>query len=232
MAYNLNATDMVYDFIVDRIRSGVWPPGCKIWSEIELCGHLGVSRTAVRQAIEKLATMLVLTKIQGSGTYVQNARDSSLSGLPFFQMEAEDILKLLEFRRYFEPGNVTMFIKNASSEEIEALEQNYVLMCESRDTPDRFFFYDNEFHNMIAKGTKNPYAIKVSDTFFIAMESSQFGLYCNLGPRLGVEFHRYILEYIKKRDAELACIYMKRHIDMNMSALIEKVELDRRERKD
>ncbi len=224
MAYNLNATDLVYDFIVDKIRSREWASGSKIWSEIELCRQIGVSRTAVRQAIEKLAALSVLSKVHGSGTYVQSFQQSSLSGLPFFQMEVGDILMLLEFRLFFEVGNVQMFIDRASDEEIAALEDNYIRMCENAANQDRFYYFDNEFHNMIAKGTENAYAIKVSNTFFEVMEQSQLGLYNSLGPQLGVEWHGRILEHIKKRDKELASIYMRRHIELNIKSLKDNLE--------
>jgi len=222
MSYNLNATDFVYDLIVNKIVSREWLPGSKIWSETKLCRQTGVSRTAVRQAIEKLAALSVLSKVHGSGTYVQSLQESSLSGLPFFQMEIGDILMLLEFRLYFEVGNVQMYIDRATDEDIAALEKNYASMCESAANSDRFYFLDNEFHNMIAEGTRNTYSIKVSNTFFEAMELSQLGLYKNLGPQFGLEWHGYILEFIKKRDKELASIYMRRHIELNIKALQDK----------
>ncbi len=223
MAYNLNATDMVYDFIVDKIRSGAWAPGKKIWSELELCQHTGVSRTAVRQAIEKLSALSVVSKKHGSGTYVNSIQTSSLSGLPFFQLDAASILSLLEFRQFFEVGNVQMFIEHADQKDAARLEQNYDEMCQHSHNPDKFFYLDNEFHNIIAKGTKNPYVIKVADSFLDILQGAQRGLYQNLGPQIGVEYHGYILEYIQKRDRELASIYMRRHIEMNVKALRERI---------
>lgn len=223
MPYNLNATDMVYDLIVDKIRSGEWTPGSKIWSEIELCRNAGVSRTAVRQAIEKLSALSVVSKVHGSGTYVNTLQTSSLSGLPFFQLAESDILSLLEFRQHFEVGNVKMFIERAEDEDIALLSANYTSMCDNQHNSDRFYCLDNEFHNIIAKGSKNPYVIKVADSFFDIMQGGQLGLYQNLGPHIGVEYHGYILDAIQRRDRELAAIYMRRHIEMNVKALRERI---------
>ena len=223
MAYNLNATEMVYDFIVEKIRSNEWPPGSRIWSEAELCRETGVSRTAVRQAVEKLSALSVLSKVHGSGTFVMSAQTSSLSGMPFFQLEQQDILALLEFRQYFEVGNVQMYIERADENDIASLEQNYIEMCENRHNQETFFQLDNEFHNMIAEGSKNTYSIKVADAFLEAMASAQWGLYVNLGPDIGVEYHKVILEHIKNRDKELASIFMKRHMEANIMALRQKM---------
>ena len=223
MAYNLNATEMVYDFIVDKIRTNEWPPGSRIWSESELCRETGVSRTAVRQAVEKLSALSVLSKVHGSGTFVTSAQTSSLSGMPFFQLEHQDILDLLEFRLHFEIGNVEMFIERANVDDIRRLEENYIAMCENAGNKALFYHLDNEFHNMIAKGSKNYFSIKVALSFFEAMESAQHGLYVNLGPQRGIEFHQLILEHIKNRDKELATLFMKRHIEENARALREKL---------
>lgn len=222
MAYNQNATDTVYEFIVKKIRSNVWPPGSRIWSEAKLCQETGVSRTAVRQAVEKLSALSVLSKVHGSGTFVMSAQTSSISGLHFFQLEKQDILDLLEFRNYFEMGNVQMFIDRADEHDIDMLEKNYIAMCENSHNQELFFQLDNDFHNMIAKGSKNSYSIKVADTFFEVMASAQRGLYVNLGPQIGIEFHKIILEHIKNRDKELASLFMKRHIEANIKALLKK----------
>ena len=223
MAYNLNATDMVYDFIVDKIRSNEWPPGSRIWSETELCRVTGVSRTAVRQAVEKLAALSVLSKVHGSGTYVMSVETSSLSGMPFFQLSRDDVISLLEFRRFFEMGNVEMFIDNADENDIRRLEENYREMCANTENKDKFYYLDNEFHIIIAQGSKNPYVLKVADSFFEALESAQWMLNVNLGPQRGVEYHGYILDLIKKGDRELAPIYMKRHMEENIRAIKEKL---------
>ena len=216
MAYTNNATDEVFNFIVEKIRSGEWKPDAKIWSEKKLCETLGVSRVAVRQAINKLTTMSVLRKIQGSGTYVEETDKFSLLGLPLLTLNMGSILSLLEFRRSFDSNNVALFIQRASEEEIEELEKNYENMVNSADDAVKFHYYDYEFHYIIARGTKNPFIIKVYDIFMNILENHQRLLYRSTGPQIGIQYHKDILKNIKERNSELASIYTKQHIDVGI----------------
>ena len=52
--YNNGATKQVYDYIVKKIQTRELKTGDKVMSENELVSTLGVSRTAVRMAMEQL----------------------------------------------------------------------------------------------------------------------------------------------------------------------------------
>jgi len=56
--------------VLERIRSGAWPPGAMIPSEVELCREFGVSRTTARKAVSDLAYEGRLIVVQGKGTFV------------------------------------------------------------------------------------------------------------------------------------------------------------------
>lgn len=61
-------------FITDRIESGDWKPGDRLPSESELGNRFGISRTTVRQALGELASLGILNRIQGKGTFVSQPR--------------------------------------------------------------------------------------------------------------------------------------------------------------
>lgn len=58
------------EIIKDNVRAGVWMPGDRIPSEMELCEQFGVSRTVVRQALRELETENIIIKRKGKGTFV------------------------------------------------------------------------------------------------------------------------------------------------------------------
>lgn len=95
MAYTTNATELVYDFICDKIRNMQWQEGDKIWTEQKFCEELGVSRVAVRQAIDKLVATSTLKKIQGSGTYVQESNPIALIAVPTHIITDEELLDII-----------------------------------------------------------------------------------------------------------------------------------------
>jgi GntR family transcriptional regulator len=56
----------------DRILSGCLEPGDQMPSEAELCATYGISRTTVRQAIDRLVAMEHVRRRHGKGTFVES----------------------------------------------------------------------------------------------------------------------------------------------------------------
>ena len=60
----------IKDYLVGEIASGRWKEGDLVPSEQALVRHFGVSRMTVNRAVRELTAEQVLTRRQGSGTYV------------------------------------------------------------------------------------------------------------------------------------------------------------------
>ena len=60
----------IKDYLLKEIQSGTWKEGDAIPSEAMLAEQFGVSRMTVNRAVRELTTEQILTRIQGSGTYV------------------------------------------------------------------------------------------------------------------------------------------------------------------
>ncbi len=58
------------EILHEQIRTGVWNPGDRIPSEMDIRGHFAVSRATVRQAIIELEQEGLLVRQQGRGTFV------------------------------------------------------------------------------------------------------------------------------------------------------------------
>ncbi len=71
------AYEQIKRYVVARIAEGVWKPGGLIPSEAELVKEFGVARMTVSRALRELTTERVLTRVQGSGTYVAPRRYES-----------------------------------------------------------------------------------------------------------------------------------------------------------
>lgn len=219
MAYIVQAANTVFSYIAGKIKTRQWPPGTKIATEEQLCEQLSVSRTAVRQAIEKLSAYSVLRKVQGSGTYVEDFEHTSLLGLPFYVTGAEVMITILEFRRMFDSYNAELFIGKCSDEEVALLERNYESMKAAQGDKGKFHFYDNEFHEIIAKGTRNVIIMQIANLFNDLFTEHQLLLYDNVGPEDAIYYHGMILDAIKDRNAELASIYCRMSIENSLKSL-------------
>ncbi|EEA01496.1 transcriptional regulator, histidine utilization repressor, GntR family [Burkholderia sp. H160] len=64
------AYEQIKRYVVKRIAEGVWKPGGLIPSEAELVKEFGVARMTVSRALRELTAERILTRVQGSGTYV------------------------------------------------------------------------------------------------------------------------------------------------------------------
>lgn len=59
--------------IINKINAGIWTEHEKLPSENVLCDQYGVSRTTVRKTFDELAANHYIYKIQGKGTFVEEA---------------------------------------------------------------------------------------------------------------------------------------------------------------
>ncbi|MPW20315.1 histidine utilization repressor [Paraburkholderia sp. CNPSo 3157] len=73
----LPAYEQIKRYVIAQIEEGVWKPGGLIPSEAELVKEFGVARMTVSRALRELTTERVLTRVQGSGTYVAPQRYES-----------------------------------------------------------------------------------------------------------------------------------------------------------
>jgi GntR family histidine utilization transcriptional repressor len=64
------AFQRIKTYLIDQIQSGYWKEGGAIPSEQALAKQFGVSRMTVNRAVKELTDEQILTRIQGSGTYV------------------------------------------------------------------------------------------------------------------------------------------------------------------
>lgn len=219
--YINQASDIAYEYIVERIRSGVWKPGDKIATEAQLVDMIEVSKVAVRQAIERLVTISVLKKVQGSGTYVEKKENMSIMSASIFGMDEEFMMKTLEFRKMFDSYNVELFIQRATDDEIIELQRNYAQMIEAKDDMQRFHKLDQIFHDLVANGTKNPMIIQISKLFIDIFVDNQKLNYYNAGPENAIKYHGKILGAIKERNVEVASIYARMSIEESIQRLEE-----------
>lgn len=67
---NVPIFQRIKDYLLAEIQAGHWKEGDAIPSEQELAKQFGVSRMTVNRAVRELSSEQILTRVQGSGTYV------------------------------------------------------------------------------------------------------------------------------------------------------------------
>jgi len=224
---NQRISDVVFNEIKNKIISGEWTPGMKIMSEPQLVKELGISRVSVREAIEKMVALNVLTKKHGGGTFVNelNASVYLNSLIPMITLEKSDYIDILQFRLMVEVESTRLCALRCDGLIIKQLEDCYEEMIKAKDDIDSFTEKDLQFHKIIATGGGNSLVIKVYEILNDLLSYNQKNLYKKLGPSGGIKEHKYILDAIKNRDEEFAAIFIRRHIERTIKeveSLIEK----------
>lgn len=211
----LNTSEIVYRTIEEKIFRQEWTPGMKIASENQLSQELGVSRMSVREAIEKMVALNVLTKRQGEGTFVNDLSPSIYLNnlIPMILLQQDSLLDVLEFRGVLEVDSARLCAERCDHKTIEVLEKCYQIMCDNNNKSLEFANADYQFHMEIAKGSKNSLIIKVNSILTDIWKFQQKEINQYLGPSGGVQEHKSILDAIKARDPELSALFMKRHIE-------------------
>lgn len=209
------ASDQVIEFIQKKISSGEWTQGMKIATEEKLKEQTGVSKASVREAVEKLVAMDILTKRQGDGTYVNQLSSGTMFQqlMPGFFANIYDPITILEFREVIEPACARMFIEHYDEERFHRLEE-YLQCMKDAQKEDREAFYqaDRNFHLTLAIGAGNAILVKIMEILNDAITNYHYIASKTIGAKSGVKEHEGILEAIRLRDKELAELLMKRHI--------------------
>lgn len=211
----ISISDMVFKKIEEKIINGDWTPGTKIMSEPQLAKQLNVSRMSVREAIEKMVALGILTKKQGEGTFVNKLEPSIYFNrlIPMITLDLDNYLEILEFRLITEVENARLCAQRHTPEIISELESCYNRMLEFKNDNQKFAEADMDFHLKIAEGTQNSIITKVNVILKNLLEYHQKFLYKSLGPEGGIKDHKMILDAIKNKDSELSTLFMKRHIE-------------------
>ena len=154
-------SDVVIEKIKAAIRNGELKPGDRIPSHDELCERWGISRTTIREALNKLESVGVLTKYQGRGTYINDiSADSMITSSEFGALlDREAVLQLLEARKLVETAIVGLSAQRRTEEQLSALEELLEEMEKAKRENDHEHYYeaDHEFHLLISKMSRNPF---------------------------------------------------------------------------
>jgi len=161
-----SGAEHVADRLVTAIALGEFVPGQRLPSERDLAATLGVSRTTVREAIQRLAAMHYVEVRRGrtGGAYVQEGMGSEANEMIRRTLlpEWSTLESLLDFRQLIEPliaRTAAARIAAADAAEIRAALRGYVDAGDDREASRAA---DQAVHAAIARATGNPFLASLS----------------------------------------------------------------------
>jgi len=209
----------VYEQIRELIYKGVFKPGQQIPPERELAASMEVSRTSVRNALDKLVKLGLLTQTQGQGTFVSSPE--SREGNPLSAAMATDeatFFDLLEVRMGLECNGARLAAQRAQEKDLQAMETSLNEMAaDLRNDGVISTSSDTSFHMAVIFSTKNPVLIHLTRNFydflFVGIKKNLAHMVESQGAYENVlEQHQEIYRYIRSREPELAYGAMQKHI--------------------
>ncbi len=212
---NLTIQKTIISNIRDLINHKNLEPGEKLPSERMLSDRFGVTRSLVREAIQKLEFYGILKSIPQSGTFVANVGIIAINGMidEILRLEDPDFKSLVETR-------ILLELKTARLAALRRTEQDLLEMKNALDAYSNKVLKGEDavqedllFHLAIAKAsgnsTMNNFMLIITPGIITNFEKYHV---CDKDLALnGIKEHMEIYEAIKAKDSKLAKQKMKDH---------------------
>ncbi|GGI56403.1 FadR/GntR family transcriptional regulator [Winogradskyella haliclonae] len=212
---SLNSQNAIIAKIRDLINLKNLEPGDKLPSERMLSEKFGVSRSNVREAIQKLEFYGLLNSIPQSGTFVANIGVIAMNGMieDILRLEDPDFKSLVETRILLELKTVRLAALRRTEEDLQKMKSALDAYTEKVLNGEDAVQEDLLFHLAIAKASGN----STMNTFMLIITPeiiTNFEKYhvCDKSlAQKGIAEHQAIYEAIKNQKAQLAKQKMKEH---------------------
>lgn len=212
-------SDQVVDRLLEQVEAGQLPPGTQLPSERQLMEQYEVGRPAVRQALQSLESMGLITISHGERARVAEFSERTLFGQIgrsaryLLNTSPQTLEHLKEARLGFEVGTVRTAIQRASDVELVELKRILEEHKTVKDDPPRFLELDMAFHKKIAALTHNPIYVAVSEAMLDWLGEFHIGLVRAPGAEyVTLSEHEAIYQCIAARDAAGAARAISDHI--------------------
>ncbi|MEO1025616.1 MAG: GntR family transcriptional regulator [Pseudomonadota bacterium] len=196
-----------YHLILAAIDDGVYIPGDRL-VESELADRFGVSRTPIREALQRLETQSLL------------ARDGR--SLVVASLDHNQMAELYVVRSELEALSARLAARHATEEEVRLMEQ---LVAEDRelvDDPAALARTNRRFHRQVHLASHNRYLVQQLDLVYRSMAlMATTSLAAEGRPQVALDEHAAIVEAIKRGDGDAAYVELKGHISRAFEARLK-----------
>ena len=189
-----------YSLILEAIDVGVYKPGDRL-VESDLADRFGVSRTPIREALQRLETQSLLTR-DGRSLIVSSLDHSQMAELYIVRAELEGLA-------------ANLAAKHATSEEIKVLQDMVDSDRKLISDPSSLARSNRRFHKQIHLASHNRFLIKQLDLVHRSMAlMATTSLAADGRGAVAVEEHQAIVTAIANRDSTEASDKLRDHISV------------------
>ena len=231
--------DAVARHIQELILEGALPPGERLLPERDLAVKLDVSRPSLRDALDRLLDLGLLTTDANGSCYVsENIGKSIRDPLMMLFDEPRGRFDCMEFRSVVEAAAARFAAERASQADREAIRQRFNAMeqAHKEGDVDGIAATDGDFHFAIYGAAHNVMLLQVMRSLESILRSNVYlnrrNLYEHRKDRdEQLAEHRAIYEAIMDRDGERAEAAAREHMISTMNTQREIHEEEQRQEK-
>ena len=198
MSIDVPAANDAYGLILHAIDTGIYKPGNRL-VESELADRFGVSRTPIREALQRLETQSMLTR---------DGRSLIVASLDHNQMA-----ELYTVRTALEGLAAQLAAQHAATEEVKVL---YAMVEEDQEflsNPSRLSQANRRFHRQIHLASHNQFLVQQLDLVYRSMALlATTSLAAEGRGEVALTEHLAIVQAIEARDGGAASEALREHL--------------------
>lgn len=244
----MRVADQVVEKLLALVQASGVQPGQRLPAERQLAAELGVSRTSVREAIQKLTSQGVLVARRGDGTYLQEPAPAAepadwlkdamrpLAGL----MESDSHYRydVLETRHALETSTAWLAAQRATPQDKDHIQRCFEVMIQHQQSghAELAARADAQFHLAIAEASHNLVLVQVMHSLFTVVLSTvernrhdMFRLSAPQTMKVLTEQHQSLMQAIVDGDPQRARECIGEHLE-HVRATIQRMDEDRARR--
>jgi len=209
------------DFFIQKELS----PGDLIPKELELANVMGVSRTVIRESLNRLKTMGLIESIKHKGTVIKSPDLSGIlqkSMIPNI-LDHSTLKDIFEMRLVIEVGMADLVVERATDREIEELSG--IVRNEISPSDDILFDveYEISFHGKLYEITENE-TLKGFQQLLLPVFSYVYSSDLINKQPVNKRYvsHKELVEILRKRDADQFRLAMRKHLENHFARLFSK----------
>ena len=206
-------SELAYERILERIVSLEMPPGSVV-NEARLREELGIGRTPIREALQRLARENLVRSIPHRGTFVT-------------EVNITDLARITEVRVVLEAHAARLAAEKLSSADRETIDGLLGLLRGEVTEQRELMRLDRLIHRTIYRAARNPFLEATLERYFnLSLRLWYLVLDREVRLREAVDEHVELLRAILAGDGELAETIMRRHV-IGFEREIRKVLVER-----
>lgn len=172
----MRISDQIAEQLYQLVQQRQLQPGQRLPAERQLAEEMKVSRTALREAIQKLSSQGILVSRAGAGTFVQTTVPHPIGGTlqaisalePLIRTDAQYLYDVLETRESLEVSTAWYAAQRATDEDKQRLQRRFdeLLHYQSIQDTESAARADARFHLCIAQASHNAVIVQVMGSLF------------------------------------------------------------------